>query len=326
MAFAFAAQGRVSMKRLAQWGAAVAVLAIAAGGCGKDNKSTRDTSKQADLNKSVGKGEGMFGAIFTTDSSGTVVNGNIYESKEDVYLNGGPHKPGAAGLPDGTYYYLITDPGCKEQLAGPSADDPYNTTGKTIEVVDGEFTDLMQLAPFADTPNEGGEYKVHVTSIEHYDLDAKNSCFGFVPRWTKTDNYKVRAKKPPHEETFCISGKKCFDRNGNGVCDSQEGPVADITIALSRVEEVSFAREEMKTQTSALGAWSFCDLKPGDYHVREILPELGSWEQTLPADGKGIDVTITDHDIENLLFGNRCFVNDVVPANPEDCYPVSVTN
>jgi hypothetical protein len=30
------------------------------------------------------------GAIFTTTASGTAVNANIYDSKSDVFLNGGP--------------------------------------------------------------------------------------------------------------------------------------------------------------------------------------------------------------------------------------------
>lgn len=33
---------------------------------------------------------GVNGAIFTTDFNGQTVNGNIYASKPDVYLNGGP--------------------------------------------------------------------------------------------------------------------------------------------------------------------------------------------------------------------------------------------
>src|SRR5688572_24119041 len=53
------------------------------------------------------------GAIFTTDENGTVVNGNIYSDCCDVYLNGGPppNAPcGAAGLPDGEYYFQVTNP------------------------------------------------------------------------------------------------------------------------------------------------------------------------------------------------------------------------
>src|SRR5437867_688071 len=53
------------------------------------------------------------GAIFTTDASGATVNGNIYQSKADVYLDGGP-PPNApctsAGLDDGDYYFQVTTP------------------------------------------------------------------------------------------------------------------------------------------------------------------------------------------------------------------------
>jgi hypothetical protein len=51
------------------------------------------------------------GAIYTTTSTGTTVNGNIYASKGDVYLSGGPQNMSSAGLsPDGLYYFQVTDP------------------------------------------------------------------------------------------------------------------------------------------------------------------------------------------------------------------------
>src|SRR6266567_2686161 len=51
------------------------------------------------------------GAIYTTTSTGTTVNGNIYDAKSDVYLNGGPQNKQDPGLvPDGTYYFQVTDP------------------------------------------------------------------------------------------------------------------------------------------------------------------------------------------------------------------------
>ena len=53
------------------------------------------------------------GAIFTTTVDGSAVNANLYESKCSVYLDGGPgpNAPaGAAGLPDGEYYFQVTDP------------------------------------------------------------------------------------------------------------------------------------------------------------------------------------------------------------------------
>ena len=47
------------------------------------------------------------GAIFTTDQTGTVVDGNNYNAKADVYLDGGPNNaPGCNGgaLENGDYY------------------------------------------------------------------------------------------------------------------------------------------------------------------------------------------------------------------------------
>ena len=56
----------------------------------------------------------LAGAVFTTTADGEIVNENVhYDSKIDVYLDGGPgpHAPKtAAGLPDGNYYFQVTDP------------------------------------------------------------------------------------------------------------------------------------------------------------------------------------------------------------------------
>ena len=53
----------------------------------------------------------IHGALFTSDTAGNV-NVNQYESKADVYLNGGPRNDNcaAAGVDDGTYVYQITNP------------------------------------------------------------------------------------------------------------------------------------------------------------------------------------------------------------------------
>src|SRR5262249_39573738 len=63
---------------------------------------------------------GVSGAIFTTTVNGTVVNANQYDSKCAVYLDGGPgpHAPAkAAGLPDGDYYFQVTDPSGAQLLS-----------------------------------------------------------------------------------------------------------------------------------------------------------------------------------------------------------------
>src|SRR5687768_14566106 len=50
------------------------------------------------------------GAIYTTTFNGQSVNENTYSNKDEVYLNGGPQNTTANGLPDGTYYFQVTDP------------------------------------------------------------------------------------------------------------------------------------------------------------------------------------------------------------------------
>src|SRR5688572_8910938 len=64
------------------------------------------------------------GAIFTTVADGSEVNFNIYPSKEDVYLDGGPGPgapQGAAGLDDDTYVFQVTDPSGKALLSTDQA-------------------------------------------------------------------------------------------------------------------------------------------------------------------------------------------------------------
>src|SRR5437773_12326585 len=59
------------------------------------------------------------GAIFTTVSPcDAAVNQNIYAAKTDVYINGGPARPGAAGLPPGSYYVRVTEPSANDPVGG----------------------------------------------------------------------------------------------------------------------------------------------------------------------------------------------------------------
>src|SRR5206468_10676098 len=85
----------------------------------------------------------LTGAIFTTDSTCTDVNVNIYDHKSDVYIDGGPSHPGAAGLPDGNYCVQVTDPSGQTVLglSAPGA----------VTVVDGEFVACYQLTTILNT-------------------------------------------------------------------------------------------------------------------------------------------------------------------------------
>ena len=174
------------------------------------------------------------GAIFTTLPDGSEVNFNIYADKDDVYLDGGPGQGApqtAAGLDDGTYVFQVTDPSGKTLLSqdaarcrqftvvggvisGVVATGCEHLTG--IDVDHGAVT--VQLMPYADTPNPGGEYKAWVTTVEDFlagcaQLGVANglavvNCgsrggnkHGFVGGHSKTDNFKVGEEVPVEIDT-----------------------------------------------------------------------------------------------------------------------------
>ena len=166
------------------------------------------------------------GAIFTTLPGGSEVNFNHFDSKLDVYLDGGPG-PGApqdaAGLDDGTYVFQVTDPSGKVLLStdlarcrqftvtsgvitsiAPSDPACQHVTG--VDIDHGALT--VQLFPFNDTPNNGGVYKAWITftndflagcaefgvanGLDVVDCGQKGgNRHGFKPRHSKTDNFKV---------------------------------------------------------------------------------------------------------------------------------------
>jgi hypothetical protein len=164
------------------------------------------------------------GALFTTVADGSEVNANIYASKDLVYLDGGPGPgapQGAAGLNDDTYVFQVTEPSgktllsldlarCRQFVVSGGIITAVVATG--CQHVTGNDIDhnalTVQLMPYADTPNNGGEYKAWVVRLGDFlagcaalgvsnglnVVDCGHSAgnlHGFIPRHTKTDNYKV---------------------------------------------------------------------------------------------------------------------------------------
>jgi hypothetical protein len=192
----------------------------------------------------------LSGAIFTTVADGTEVNFNIYPSKEAVYLDGGPGvgaPQDAAGLPDGTYVFEVTDPSGKTLLStDPARCRQFTVSGGIItgvvatgcEHVTGLDADhgatTVQLMPYLDTPNNGGEYKVLVTQVADFlagcallgENDGLNvvdcgyaggNFHGFVAADSKSDNFKVGNERPREIDTRFFA-----DTNGNGDKSSDE--------------------------------------------------------------------------------------------------------
>lgn len=137
-------------------------------------------------------------AVYTTIEDGTAVNFNVYAVNADVYISGGPQNTNTAGLPDGTYYFQVTDPSGKNVLStdvvscrkltvagrvitATFASAPCSTGAHAIGAFNpANGSTTVQLMPFSVTPNAGGVYKVWVSK------DNK-----FPPLNSKTDNFKV---------------------------------------------------------------------------------------------------------------------------------------
>jgi hypothetical protein len=192
------------------------------------------------------------GAIFTTVADGSEVNYNIYAFKTVVYLDGGPGvgAPGtAAGLDNGTYVYQITDPSGKKLLSTDAA------RCRQFTVVDGLITGVVaqgdgcehvtsldtdhnavtvQMYPFDDTPNPGGEYKAWAITVDNFlagcatlgEADGLNvvDCgstggnqHGFVAGDSKTDNFKVKDVHNLEIDTHFLDAATGAPINGLGL-------------------------------------------------------------------------------------------------------------
>jgi hypothetical protein len=192
------------------------------------------------------------GAIFTTVVDGTEVNYNHYAAKEDVYLDGGPG-PGApqdaAGLDDGVYVFMVTDPSGKKLLSTDNAEcrqftvsagiivdvNPSITAGcahNTGNDVDHPPAITVQLMPYDDTPNRGGVYKAWVVKVGDYgcpldkvDCTMRGYKHGFNPSDSKTDNFKVKAQAIVEIDTRFFA-----DLNGDGHKQSNESYIDGDTV------------------------------------------------------------------------------------------------
>jgi hypothetical protein len=274
--------------------------------------------------------ENVSGAIFTTTMNGDRVNANHYPTKcgaTGVWLDGGPgpNAPqGAAGLDDGDYYFQVTDPSGKTLLStdavifrqfrvsggiitGLSGSGNHNTG---LDSDHGAVT--IELCQFLDTPNPGGVYKVWVTPVGKFDGNPNlvdNSCgrgcfHGFIPAWSKTDNFKVKGGAGG----ACLTMLKVIDTNGNGYADYPDDPlrVWPITITDPLGTSNTFWSGLVKECT-------FAQLVPGLYTVTEGATDgSGNYEVTLNLlDGSylrnpdvAVLVRIKNNQTREVVFGN----------------------
>jgi hypothetical protein len=236
----------------------------------------------------------LAGAIFTTDVNCNGTDLNIYASKADVYIDGGPAHTGAAGLPQGEYYVQVTEP--DGTLLGTSI----GTTDETPVVVNasGEFVQCYQLmsivrrasnagpfpvAPdgFDDTTNPGGEYKVWVSRVSNFANDE-----------TKTDNFKVATNGPPEQATLNVI--KFYDTNTNGIKDPTDVEITGWEVIIGAQATFPSIVETKLTPATII-------VSPGCYTAQE--GDATGWiHTTAKIDSKQVLVGGT----ATISFGNVC--------------------
>ena len=237
----------------------------------------------------------LSGAIFTTDVTCTGTNLNIYGSKQSVYIDGGPTHPGAAGLPDGSYYVKVTTP--EGTLLGTSVGSGNATP---VLVQNGEFVLCYQLwailikasdgtQGYDSTTNPGGEYKVWVSNESSFLNDS-----------TKTDNFKVKDNCPGDDcgpqEQATLHVRKYYDANANGVRDGSETFLNGWKFRIQDdIDLIRFTPVDLVVE-------------PDDYIVTEFQPVETNWVNTDPGGTAPFLklVTLANGEDKTVEFGNVC--------------------
>ncbi|HEX5148639.1 MAG TPA: hypothetical protein VFW02_06120 [Candidatus Limnocylindrales bacterium] len=165
------------------------------------------------LAPSAGLVSALSGAVYTSNIDGSIINANIYSSKSAVYLTGGPCN-GGSHLEPGDYYFEVSSPsgdllssdaigqrkftvganGFITSTAGGHATNPVNCTPPVTGIT-------VQLMPYDDTPNNGGEYKLTIATAASVE-----ACAGFsaasdtfeicTAADQKSDNFKAQFGHP----------------------------------------------------------------------------------------------------------------------------------
>jgi len=265
------------------------------------------------------------------------INCNIYGSKPDVWLNGGPSANGLA--PDGEYFFAVLVPGGQPDPNDggvKNLSDDYDTyTNRQFTVTDGEVSfyggthdqdsgntmdgsrpscasprgcapdgspPFIRLYPYADTSNPGGVYILAVCSLaDGYPVD---------PRDCKYDAFKVKEGAVTYE--FMLKGRKFKDflPTGPGGTDpGRSGFELHIT-------GTGFAGEPIDeiVRTGNDGYWDFGMSYSFNRNAAVVTAELqvceipqDYWYQTYPVDDACYEITILPAAmafIDGLDFGN----------------------
>jgi Ca2+-binding RTX toxin-like protein len=98
-----------------------------------------------------------------------------------------------------------------------------------------------------------------------------------------------------------IKGSKWNDVNGNGIWDTGERALAGWTIYIDSVTNGQLDPWEISTVTNADGKYTFSNLGPGEYAIREV--NQTGWIQTSPTTPYAVNLT-AGQTLTDINFGN----------------------
>ncbi len=283
------------------------------------------------------------GSIATVASGSPAVPQQIFGRRQDVFLAGGPVSTPcrfAEYLSDGKYYFQVTDPSGTQLLST----DPVSERAVTVKAgviasydgathaADGKTACgslAVNLMPFADAGSRKAAYVAWLTPAANFDgsVAAVDSvcgagCFhGFHPELSRTFAFRVEDKKSC-EPTFCVSGVKFLDANGNGTHESDEVGLAGVEIRVVNESGVL-----LSGLTGPDGSFRICGLTDsGAFKVSEKVPF--GYTQTGPVDrdisrhvfarGGDFIIEVCQEDLGGLDFGNKLIPNAIGGVKFED--------
>ena len=285
------------------WKALLPGILAGLAGCSADTVAPVESSSSG-LTPIDGFANAVSGSIRTTFvppatcAGGSSTNCNTYNAKADVYLTGGPQN-----LEAGTYFFKVTNPNgavllssdaITERIFSVDASGNFDYLGATHTVSTIGSHDRIAMAPFDDTPNNGGVYKAWAclydaaTSTDDQTADCK------------TDNFKVNGTEcvgdqcDPPELLTRLDVLKFFDANRDGIQQGGEPNLTGWKFSVARNLGLPF---DALTSYSALNPQD-------DYVVAEYAPDQSNWT---PSTATSFAFTLGEQPV-TVTFGNYCSV------------------
>jgi hypothetical protein len=297
------------------------VVAAGAGCLGFDG--SQDKESQGGQKIVAGAGYTTFDPDIGGCKNGTGVNCNIYTSKDAVYMSGGPVST-VSGLSNGSYFFAVVAPGAQLTfLTGEGLLSTDSVEARTFSVVDHQVDTLayeatggghdtgtspqgrpiIALAPYLDTPNNGG---VYVLAICASGATSPSEC--------KYDAFRIREGDDPDPQFPILRGMKYYDANLNGQWDAGEQGIQGWAIDYHDEVSGTVVTEGDGTFVLTLIADTYLFIERQPTNTTAWHQTGNTVDQTVTTGGASVTladkvytvVAVDDSVISGLNFGNVC--------------------